>query len=91
MHGAEARWVEAVPVHEEHEGQTVWSGIVHVFDLTGHPKATRAYAWAELVDEVSGRQRFIAVLRLPPVETPADAVRVSILQDYRDAHGGEDG
>jgi hypothetical protein len=23
----------------------VWEGVVHVFYLEGHPKATRAYAW----------------------------------------------
>ena len=83
MHGAEATWVEAVPVREKHEGQAVWSGIVHVFDLTGHPKASRAYAWAEPVDEDSGRQRFFAVLHVPPVESAADAVRASIVERYR--------
>jgi hypothetical protein len=47
LHGCEATFVEAVPVHEEFQGQTVWSGIVHVFDLKDHPSADRAYAWAE--------------------------------------------
>ena len=30
--------------------QTVWEGTVHVFDLEGHPKATRPYAWSSPVD-----------------------------------------
>jgi hypothetical protein len=34
------------PVHETFQGQTVWAGEVEVFDLVGHPKAKRCYAWA---------------------------------------------
>jgi hypothetical protein len=64
----------------------VWSGIVHVFDLIDCDKAKQAYAWAELVDDVSGRQRFTAVLQVDPVKTPQDAVRVSILARYREEH-----
>ena len=36
--GGKAAFVQGVPVHETHNGQTVWDGIVHVFDLTGHPR-----------------------------------------------------
>jgi len=32
----------ALPVRERHGDATVWEGVVHVFDLTDHPKATRA-------------------------------------------------
>jgi hypothetical protein len=42
--GGKAVLVSAEPVKEEFNGQTVWEGTVHVFDLEGHPKATRAYA-----------------------------------------------
>lgn len=90
LHGCESRFVEAVPVTETTPtGETVWSGIVHTFDLIDHPTAKRAYAWAELLDE-TGRQRFIAVLQNDPVKTPQDAVRVSILQRYREAHPDDD-
>ena len=27
---------QSVPVRETFEGKTVWEGVVHVFDLTGH-------------------------------------------------------
>jgi len=37
--------VEAVPVKETFQGKTVWEGTVHVLDLEGYPKVTRAYAW----------------------------------------------
>jgi hypothetical protein len=47
---------------------------VHVFDLEGHPKATRAYAWSSPV-EGSDKRRFYAVLHLGGIRSPLDAVR----------------
>jgi hypothetical protein len=44
--GGKARLLESVAVSEEFEGRPVWQGIVHVFELEGHPTATRAYAWS---------------------------------------------
>ena len=44
MHRCKARLVQSIPITETFESKTVWDGVVHVFDLTGHPKATRAYA-----------------------------------------------
>jgi hypothetical protein len=35
---------DVLPIKEVWNGKTVWEGTVHVFDLEGHPKATRAYA-----------------------------------------------
>jgi hypothetical protein len=43
MHGGKATFVQFVPVRETFGGSTVWEGVVHVFDLDGHPTATRAY------------------------------------------------
>jgi len=64
MHGCEARWVESVSVHETlPDGRTVWDGEVQVFDLVGHPKATRAYAWSHATEGT--KRRFHAVLGLP--------------------------
>jgi hypothetical protein len=40
QHGGRARFLEAVPVSEAFEGRPVWEGVVHVFDLEGHPTAT---------------------------------------------------
>ena len=83
LYGCEAVFVEAVPVSETLEGQDVWEGVVYVFDLQGHPTATRCYAWAHLVRGVSGRQKMFAVLHQPPVDSPVAAVRASILQQHR--------
>jgi hypothetical protein len=37
-----AQLPQSVPVKETHRGATVWEGVVHVFDLEGHPTATTA-------------------------------------------------
>ena len=82
LHGCESRWVEAVPVHEQHEGRAVWQGVVQVFDLIDHPTATRAYAWSHEAGP-GGKRRFVAVLHAPPVDFPAAAVRASIVAEGR--------
>ena len=68
------------------EGATVWEGVVHVFDLEGHPKATRAYAWSSPI-EGSTKRRFFAVLGIPPIMSPLDAVRAAIVQESRAPKG----
>ncbi len=84
MHGAPARFVEAVEVKETHEGCTVWEGAVKVFALTGHPSgATRAYAWSYPTE--GKKRRFIAILGLSPVDDAATAVRTAILAQVREA------
>ena len=81
QHGGTATFVQAVPVHETHNGETVWDGVVHVFDLADHPKANRAYAWSyELGD---GRRRFFAVLHTPNIDGPRKAVQAAIVAEAR--------
>ena len=63
-------------------GQPVWEGIVHVFDLEGHPSATTAYAWSSPI-EGSTRRRFYAVLGMPPINSPLEAVRAAIIAGGR--------
>jgi hypothetical protein len=82
MHGGSARLVQSVPVKETHEGATVWEGVVHVFDLEGHPTASRAYAWSSPI-EGSDKRRFFAVLHQPPVTSPVEAVRAAIVAEQR--------
>jgi hypothetical protein len=82
MHHCEARLAQSVPVRERHGDATVWEGVVHVFDLTGHPKATRAYAWSSPI-EGSDKRRFFAVLHEGPVKSPADAVRAAIVAEAK--------
>ncbi|MBS0469634.1 MAG: hypothetical protein JSR60_01090 [Proteobacteria bacterium] len=82
QHGGTATFVQAVPVHEVHEGETVWDGVVHVFDLKDAPSgAMRAYAWSyELGD---WRRRFFAVLHTGPIASPRDAVKAAIVAEAR--------
>ena len=83
LHNCGATWRESVPVHEVFRGQTVWQGEVEVFDLTGHPKAKRAYAWSHVHGAQDEQERFVAVLEIPPVESAITAVRASIMADKR--------
>jgi len=82
QHGGKAVLVDALPIKEVFQGQTVWEGVVHVFDLEGHPKATRAYAWSSPI-EGSDKRRFYAVLHLGGIRSAVDAVRAAIVAERR--------
>lgn len=81
QHGGTATFAQSVPVHEQHNGETVWDGSVAVFDLAGHPTAKRAYAWS--YERPDGRRRFFAVLHTGPIASPRDAVRAAIVAEAR--------
>jgi len=83
LHDAEATHVESVPVKETHQGQTVWDGIVEVFDLSGHPSAVRVYAWAHDTDDPKRPRRHVTVLHAHPVKSAQDAVRAFVIQESR--------
>jgi len=82
LHGGTATHVETVPITETFEGKTVWQGDVEVFDLAGNSKAKRAYAWMHGLDDTKAK-RHIAVLHIPPVDSPQAAVKAVIVYDYR--------
>src|SRR5438309_8500555 len=82
QHDCKAARMQSVPVKETFEGKTVWEGVVHVFDLAGHPTATRAYAWSSPI-EGSTKRRFFAVLHQPPINSPQAAVRAAIVAESR--------
>jgi len=85
LHGCDSTHVATVPVHEVYQGQTVWRAEVEVFDLKGHAKAKRCYAWSHLDKPDDSEERFVAVLEIPPVVSPESAVRVSIVADAKAA------
>ena len=76
LHGCESRHVATTAVKEVFKGQVAWEGDVETFDLTGHPKAKRAYAWG--YPNGKGGLEVVAVLEIPPVESPVTAVRAAI-------------
>jgi len=83
LHGVESHHVESVLVRETFQGKTVWEGIVEVFDLHGHPKAPKAYAWSHDTDDPEHPKRHVTVLHIPPVTSPEKAVRAAIVQEFR--------
>lgn len=82
MHHCSARLTQSMPLSETFEGVAVWGGVVHVFDLSGHPTASRAYAWSSPI-EGSDKRRFFAVLHQPPVTSPVEAVRAAIVAEQK--------
>jgi hypothetical protein len=72
-HRCKATHLESVPVKEEAEGQTVWTGWVEVFELADHEGAKRCYAWAGMPDEA--RHQFVTVLQKGLVISPESAVK----------------
>jgi hypothetical protein len=82
LHGVESEHVESIPVKETFEGQTIWEGIVEVFNLKGHPTAFRVYAWTHDTDDPSRPRRHVAVLHVHPVKSAADAVKAAIAQEF---------
>jgi hypothetical protein len=84
LHGAKASHVHSVPVKEVFQGRTVWDGVVEVFDLIGHPKADRIYAWMHDTGNPGRPKRHVTVLHLPPVVSPQTAVKAAIVQEFKE-------
>ncbi|HEV2387022.1 MAG TPA: hypothetical protein VGS20_07160 [Candidatus Acidoferrales bacterium] len=83
LHGVESRHVASVPVKEAFQGKTVWEGIVEVFELIGHPKAPKVYAWAHETDDPKSPRRHVTVLHIAPVTSAVLAVRAAVVQESR--------
>src|SRR5271170_2884890 len=83
LHGAEARHVESVPVKESFQGRTVWDGIVEVFEIRGHPKAPKVYAWSHDTDDPQKPKRHVTVLHIAPILSAEAAVKAAIVQEFR--------
>ena len=84
LHGVDSTHVESIPIKEDFKGKTVWEGIVEVFELHGHPKASKAYAWAYETDNPK-KPKHVTVLHIGPVTSPLEAVRAAIVQEFRNA------
>ncbi|MBV8976443.1 MAG: hypothetical protein JO261_09120 [Alphaproteobacteria bacterium] len=79
-HGGTATFVQAVPVHESHNGVTLWDGVVHVFDLHGSDSgAFRAYAWTYTGDD--GARRVFSAIHTPQIVGPRAAVRAALVAE----------
>jgi hypothetical protein len=83
LHTCDSRHVESISVHEAFRGKTVWKGAVEVFDLLGHPKAKRCFAWSHRSGPQDETEQFVTVLELPPVDSARAAVRAAIVSQAR--------
>ena len=90
LHGAEPTHAKTVPVKEYYQGELIWDGEVEVFDLEGHPKAKRAYAWSHVAGDDDEQRRYVTVLHLPPVDSPHTAVKIAIAQEIRERERNEE-
>jgi hypothetical protein len=81
LHGVESKYLESVPIKETFQGKTVWEGVVEVFELIGHPKAQKIYAWTH---DANGKTRHVTVLHMDKVTSPLLAVRAAIVQEFRE-------
>ena len=84
-HGCKASHTDTVPIVEMFGVKVVWEGMVTVFEIEGHPQATRCYAWG-CTDEADGE--FVSMLELPPVFSARDAVRASMIADIKSGKFG---
>jgi hypothetical protein len=82
QHDCRATLSQTISVRETYENKIVWDGLVHVFNLTGHPVATCAYAWSSPI-EGSDKRRFFAVLHMGAIDSPLAAVRAAIVAEHR--------
>lgn len=73
QHGGKGAFVRSVRVVKPKGDSNAWDGVVHVFNLTDHPTARRAYAWASPI-QGSKAPRYFAVLHQGQVKGPGDAV-----------------
>src|SRR5215813_11275676 len=87
-HGGKATHHHAVPVNEKERGQSIWHGIVHVFDLADNEKAKRAYAWANKDED--GKPKIVTMLHTGAVKGPIEAVRAALAAELNAKHGHDD-
>jgi hypothetical protein len=68
-----------VRISESFDGKSLWEGVVHIFELKGLPTVSLAYAWSSPVEGSTERQYF-AVLNVPPITSPAEAVLGTVMR-----------
>jgi len=78
LHGFESVYVATEPVKVTLMGRVLWNGEVSVFDLPPGSTHPRAYAWSYAGEGT--RRQFVAILHVPGIETPTEAVRAYLVQ-----------
>jgi hypothetical protein len=80
VHKCKAQHVHSELVIDLFGEEVAWDGVVDTFDIEGHPKAKRCYAWSFVQD---GEPQYTTVLEIPPVDSPQSAVKVAIASKAR--------
>jgi len=75
LHRCNATFVEMIPVDEVMADGSRWQASVAVFSLEGHDQAQSGYAWSS---REQGGTRFVAVVGIPPIDSPLAAVRAAL-------------
>jgi hypothetical protein len=83
LHCVDSKHVGSVPVTEKFQGRTVWDGCVEVFELIGHPTASKLYAWSHTTDDPDNPKRHVTVLHSDLITSPLLAVRAAIIQEFK--------
>jgi hypothetical protein len=79
--GVPAEHIESVPIKEMYGEKVVWEGVVERFVLLGHPQeVSEAYGWRIGTGETA---TYKTVLQVPPVKSPHDAVRASVVAEIK--------
>lgn len=81
MHHCRAVHLGFRPVRVVSNGETVWEGDVEILRLFRHPQAQWCYAWPAPGARQHAGGRFVAVLAIPPVDSPEAAIRAQLARD----------
>jgi hypothetical protein len=80
-HNCPAYYLRTETLHEQIDGNTVWTGEVEVFGLIGHPQAKRCFAWGHAADRSDAAGTIVTVLELIPVFSAQNAVQFQLAKD----------
>lgn len=79
LNHCESKYVTTVTVSESFlifRKLKLWQGEIAIFEIYGHSRAQRAYAWSCTVDNQP--TRYVVVLEIPPVNSPKTAVQAAL-------------
>ncbi len=80
MHGCKALYSRTVYVREALTGEVARDGLVRVFALPDCPTAKHCFAW---IYQEAGETKTMAILEIPPVDSPQAAVKIAIASKTR--------
>ena len=75
MHGCKALYSRTVHVREVFQGEVAWDGFVRIFTVLECTKAKHCFAWSYREGDET---KTVAVLEIPPVDSPEAAVKAAI-------------